>query len=313
MRIPGDSVPHSSLGRLLAVVRLGPGDRSRRLPLRACFVELRAERILYALVHEKDLSNRSLRRRMGSLEDPPSGLEVAGQTAYPLLVRHLRRDLLCLEEWLPLADVARRLSALVYRLLSLPKVLYERALASDLPGPPRGREGEGQQGARLLHSRHGLSERKTIEEGAESNGYDAYKNVKGRKRHLLVDTLGLPLSVHVTPASVQDRVGARLLLVGLKPLMPRLRKIWADGAYGGEKLAKWCEQQGGWELEVVERDREVEGFRVLAKRWIVERTFGWLRRDRRLARDYERKVQTSETLIEVAMIRLILKHLARAA
>ncbi len=154
---------------------------------------------------------------------------------------------------------------------------------------------------------------KTTEEGAGSNGYDAHKNVKGRKRHLLVDTLGLPLSVHVTPASVQDRAGARLLLVGLKPLVPRLRKIWADGAYGGEKLAKWCKQQGGWELEVVERDREVEGFRVLAKRWIVERTFGWLRRDRRLARDYERKVQTSETLIEVAMIRLILRRLARAA
>ena len=154
---------------------------------------------------------------------------------------------------------------------------------------------------------------RTTEEGAGSNGYDAHKNVKGRKRHVLVDTLGLALSVHVTPASVQDRAGARLLLVGLKPLVPRLRKIWADGAYGGEKLAKWCEQQGGWELEVVERDREVEGFRVLPKRWIVERTFGWLRRDRRLARDYERKVQTSETLIEVAMIRLILRRLARAA
>ncbi len=104
------------------------------------------------------------------------------------------------------------------------------------------------------------------------------------------------------------------MLVGLKPLVvPRLRKIWADGAYGGEKLAKWCEQQGGWELEVVERDREVEGFRVLAKRWIVERTFGWLGRNRRLAKDYERKAQTSETLIEVAMIRLILRRLARAA
>src|ERR671915_1098507 len=154
---------------------------------------------------------------------------------------------------------------------------------------------------------------KTTEEGAASNGYDAHKNVKGRKRHLLVDTLGLPLAAYVTPADVHDRAGARLLLAGLGPLVPRLKKIWADGAYSGKELAKWCEEQGGWELEVVERDQEAKGFEVLPKRWIVERTFGWLRRDRRLTEDYERKVQTSETLIEVAMIRLILRQLARAS
>src|SRR5919205_1274792 len=154
---------------------------------------------------------------------------------------------------------------------------------------------------------------KTVEESAHPSGYDAHKNVKGRKRHLLVDTLGLPLSIYVTSADVQDRVGARLLLAGLGPLVPRLKKIWADGAYSGKELAKWCEEQGGWKLEVVERDKEAKGFEVLPKRWIVERTFGWLRRDRRLTKDYERKVQTSETLIEVAMIRLILRRLARAA
>jgi putative transposase len=102
-------------------------------------------------------------------------------------------------------------------------------------------------------------------------------------------------------------------LAGLKPLVPRLKKLWADGAYSGKELAKWCDEQGGWELEIVERDKEAEGFEVVAKRWIVERTLGWLRRDRRLAKDYERKAQTSETLIEVAMIRLILRWLARAA
>ncbi len=154
---------------------------------------------------------------------------------------------------------------------------------------------------------------RTTEEGAASNGYDAHKNVEGRKRHLLVDTLGLPLASYVTPADVHDRSGARLLLAGLGPLMPRLEKIWADGAYSGKKLAKWCEEQGGWELEVVERDRGTKGFEVLPKRWIVERTFGWLRKDRRLDKDYERKVHTSEALIEVAMIRLILRRLARAA
>ena len=92
-----------------------------------------------------------------------------------------------------------------------------------------------------------------------------------------------------------------------------LKKIWADGAYSGKELAKWCEEQGGWELELVERDKGAKGFEVLPKRWIVERTLGWLRRERRLSKDYERKAQTSETLIEVALIRRIPRRLARAA
>jgi len=152
---------------------------------------------------------------------------------------------------------------------------------------------------------------KSVEESAHPSGYDAHKNVKGRKRHLLVDALGLPLSVYVTSADAQDRVGAQCLLAGLKPLLPRLQKIWADGAYTGEKLASWCKEQGGWELEIVERSADTEGFAVLPHRWVVERTFGWLMRNRRLSKDYERKVQTSETYIKVAMIRLILKRLAR--
>jgi putative transposase len=121
-------------------------------------------------------------------------------------------------------------------------------------------------------------------------------------------------------------------LSGLKALLPSLKKIWADGAYTGEKLARWCKEQGGWELQIVERSSssssnsssssrrrssssssstDTEGFAVLPRRWIVERTFGWLMRNRRLSKDYERKVQSSETFIEVAMIRLMLRRLAR--
>ncbi len=154
---------------------------------------------------------------------------------------------------------------------------------------------------------------KTTEESAHPSGYDAHKNLKGRKRHLLVDTLGLPLSVYVTSADVQDRVGAQYLLAGLKVLLSRLKKIWADGAYAGEKLAGWCKEQGGWELEVVERNADTEGFAVLPHRWIVERTLGWLIRNRRLSKDHERMVQNSETFIEIAMIRLILRRLTRKA
>ena len=133
-----------------------------------------------------------------------------------------------------------------------------------------------------------------------------------------MDTLGLPLSISVTPASTHDKVGAWRLLAGLAPLVPRLAKIWADGAYTSKKLARWCEEYGGWELEIVGRDPDTQGFAVQPRRWVVEpgalwAVFAWLVRNRRLRIDYERKVQTSETLIEVAMIRLPLRRLAKGA
>jgi putative transposase len=152
---------------------------------------------------------------------------------------------------------------------------------------------------------------KTVEESGGIRGFDAHKCVKGRKRHVLVDTLGLPLSWYVTPANVHDTVGARCLLAGLQYFVPRLTKIWADQAYQGQELAEWCKATGGWELEVVKRPSGVQGWCQQPKRWIVERTFGWLSRNRRMSKDYERKVQTSETLIEVAMIRLLVTRLGR--
>jgi putative transposase len=154
---------------------------------------------------------------------------------------------------------------------------------------------------------------KTVEESGRIRGYDAHKCVKGRKRHLLVDTLGLPLSFYVTPANVHDIYGARCLLAGLKYFVPRLTKIWADQAYQEHELADWCRATGDWELEVVKRTPESRGWSQQPKRWVVERTFAWLLRSRRLVVDYERNVQTSETLIEVAMIRLLLARMGRHA
>lgn len=198
-----------------------------------------------------------------------------------------------------------RLSGLWHRVFTILRAMERRRTGKD-PNPS----------AAIMDSQSvKTTEESAGREGQEAhrNGYDAHKHIKGRKRHLLVDTLGLPLSVYVTPADVQDRVGARRLLSGLKPLMPRLKKIWADGAYSGDPLSQWCRKEGGWELEVVERDREASGFEVIPKRWIVERTISWIGQNRRMSKDYERKVQTSETFIEVAMIRLMLRRLARAA
>ena len=153
---------------------------------------------------------------------------------------------------------------------------------------------------------------KTSEGGLEC-GFDAGKKITGRKRHALVDTLGLLLKVVVTAGNVQDRDGAKLLLEDLsshEELIPRLELIWADGGYRGT-LVSWVEEAFGWTLEVVKKPEDQLGFQVLPKRWIVERTFGWLVRQRRLARDYERLPETSEAFIYVAMIRLMIRTLTK--
>jgi putative transposase len=128
----------------------------------------------------------------------------------------------------------------------------------------------------------------------------------------VVDTLGLLLSVEVTPANISDQAGARRLLSGLKPLQPRLELIWADGAYSGAPLTTWCAAEGAWRVEIITPASHVPGFVVRPWCWIVERTLGWLGQQRRLSKEYERKVQTSETLLKLAMIRLMVRRLARS-
>jgi putative transposase len=140
-------------------------------------------------------------------------------------------------------------------------------------------------------------------------GYDAGKKIKGRKRHILVDTLGLLLIVVVHVANIQDRDGARLVLDKARGFLPRLLLIWADGGYAGQ-LVEWVATQCHWVLEIVKRSDDVKGFKVLPKRWIVERTLAWLSHCRRLSKDYERLAETSEALIYAAMIRLMIKRLA---
>ena len=159
---------------------------------------------------------------------------------------------------------------------------------------------------------------KTVE-GGDERGYDAGKKIAGRKRHLIVDTLGLVLLVVVTAGNVQDRQGAKDLLKALFDRIKkskysrwcRLKLIWADGGYRGE-LIDWVKSTLGWTLEIVEKLGDQVGFQVLPKRWIVERTFAWLNRQRRLSKDYERLPETSEAFVYVAMIRLMLRRLAHA-
>ena len=143
-------------------------------------------------------------------------------------------------------------------------------------------------------------------------GYDAGKKVKGRKRHILVDTLGLVLASVVHSASVQDRDGARLVLGKLESSHGWIRKVWADGGYRG-KLVDWVsnlQRHRRVSLEIVKRSDKAEGFEVLPRRWIVERTFAWLENSRRLSKDYETTTSSSQAMIHIAMTRLMLKRLA---
>jgi putative transposase len=150
---------------------------------------------------------------------------------------------------------------------------------------------------------------KTTEQGGP-HGYDAGKKVNGRKRHILVDALGLLLAVVVHPANIQDRDGAKLVLKRIRRQLPRLQLIWADGGYAGQ-LVQWVHKHCGWILQTVLRPVGVKGFVVLPRRWVVERTFAWLGRYRRLSKDYERLSETSETLIYIAMIHRMSRDLLR--
>jgi transposase len=150
-------------------------------------------------------------------------------------------------------------------------------------------------------------------EGGEQIGYDAGKRIRGRKRHLLVDTLGLVLRVVVHSASVQDRAGARRVLTGVGDRFPLLGLVWVDGGYVNSidaGLVDWARQRENLQIVAVPRNADVKGFQVLPRRWVVERTFGWLTRCRRLARDYERKTAHAEAMIQFAMIRLMAARLA---
>ncbi len=152
---------------------------------------------------------------------------------------------------------------------------------------------------------------KTTEAGGE-RGYDAGKKVKGRKRHIVVDTVGNLLEVVVHAADIQDRDGAKLVFDKLaESTKQALEKIWADGGYRGQ-LIDWVHEHLDIILEIVERDPALKYFQLLPRRWVVERTFAWLGRYRRLSKDYEKCTRSSEGIIYLASIHTMLKRLAAA-
>ena len=164
---------------------------------------------------------------------------------------------------------------------------------------------------------------KTTERGGV-HGYDGAKKIGGRKRHILVDTLGLLLKAHVHAANITDRDGAQLLLERLADAFPRLQHIWADMGYRGHAV-EWVKEHLGWTVEIVKRpskwgrypaDVEPEpmpAWTTLPRRWVVERTFAWLGRYRRMSKDYEYLTESSESFIYAAMVRLMLRRMSQTA
>jgi transposase len=151
---------------------------------------------------------------------------------------------------------------------------------------------------------------KTTESGGIS-GFDAGKKIKGRKRHIVTDTLGLLVAQVVHGAHIQDRDGAPLVLRALRQAFPWLHHLFADGAYTGPKLQAALAKIGHWTIEIVKRSDSMKGFEILPRRWVVERTFAWLGRCRRLAKDWEKSIESAQAWILIAHIRLLTRRLAR--
>ena len=152
---------------------------------------------------------------------------------------------------------------------------------------------------------------KTTESGGP-RGYDAGKKTKGRKRHILTDTIGLPVGMIVHTADVQDRDGAPGLLASVRNAFPWLRHVFADGGYAGDKLKGALENLGDWTIEIVKRSDVAKGFVLLPRRWVVERTLAWLNRNRRLAKDVEATIESSVTWLYIASVKLMSRRLAAA-
>ena len=146
--------------------------------------------------------------------------------------------------------------------------------------------------------------------GSDSRGFDSGKKINGRKRHIAVDVEGFLLAVVVTAASVGDRMGAKLLVIALLNTCTRLKLIWADSGYDGNPLAQWVRAVANIAVEVIKRT-ELHVFKVVPRRWVVERTFGWLMRYRRLCRDYERRPEHHEAMVYWATVMVMTRRLAR--
>ena len=145
---------------------------------------------------------------------------------------------------------------------------------------------------------------------AGRRGYDAAKKIKGRKRHIVTDTGGLLVGAEVHPADIQDRDGAVLVIEAIHQLFPWLRHLFADSVYNGPNLRDALAKLGNWTIEIVKRAADAAGFKLLPRRWVVERTLAWLNRNRRLAKDFKTSIASAKAWVYIASVQLLIRRLA---
>ncbi len=227
--------------------------------------------------------------------------------------RGVERNFLCAVDRLPMegdaeGSAAEEHGAFLFHIMGLGRhfgaysrhTLYSNTRSSRTRSKSHG-------GNHRLPKQQGRSKRGST---LDPQGFDAGKKITGRKRHILVDTLGLLLGVSVLAADIQDRDGSRDLLQRVRRRFPFIERIFADAGYQGPKMANVVASSGRWKINIVKRS-DLHRFVVLPKRWIVERTFAWISRNRRLTRDFERYATTVAAFVRIAIIRLMLKRLTR--